>query len=375
MVGNRPSGSAPESVNASVWQMPVALISTITSPALGPSSCTVSTCSGLPASNATAARTSIAVLHHSIRCEPGSRASPKPQTMIMCDQRLGVKSLRNGRSGEACMNSFRLSVAWGAVAVLVSLSAAVPARSQSAEPGTWTTKAPMPAIRGEVASVVFENKLYAIGGNVAGNAVPRNEEYDPATDRWRSRAPMPVARDHLGLALVNGKIYTFGGFVRTVHEGAGTDVFEYDPATDTWRARAPLKSPLGSVGVAVVDNKIHVFGGRGLDKVTTTTHSVYDPATDKWTDAAPLSKGRDHMAVVAAEGKIHVIGGRFTTPGDRTDMHEIFDPATNTWSSAAPLKTPRSAVAAALYKGLIVVDGGELPPENRTFTENEAYDP
>src|SRR5580698_6610062 len=60
MEGNRPSGSAPESVYLSVWQMPVALTSISTSPALGPSSCTVSMVSGLPASNATAALTSIA---------------------------------------------------------------------------------------------------------------------------------------------------------------------------------------------------------------------------------------------------------------------------------------------------------------------------
>ena len=50
------------SVNLSVWQMPVALISTSTSPAFGPSSCTVSITSGLPASWATAARTSISSL-------------------------------------------------------------------------------------------------------------------------------------------------------------------------------------------------------------------------------------------------------------------------------------------------------------------------
>jgi N-acetylneuraminic acid mutarotase len=277
------------------------------------------------------------------------------------------------------MNSFlstlasRTGLALGAVVIV--LSAGAPAWSQSAGPGTWTLKAPMPAgVRGEVAALVFQNKLYAIGGNLASNAVPRNEEYDPATDCWRARAPMPVARDHVGLALVNGKIYTFGGFVKTVHEGAGTDVFEYDPASDTWRARAPLKTPLGSVGTAVVGGKIHVFGGRGLDKVTTTTHAVYDPATDTWTDAAPLSKGRDHLGVVVAEGKIHVIGGRFTSPVDRTDMHEVYDPATNSWTTAAPLKTPRSAVAAALYRGMIVVDGGEWPPEKRTFTENEGYD-
>src|SRR3546814_1796682 len=57
--GKMPAGSAPDSVYLSVWQMPDALISTSTSPALGPSSCTVSIDSGWPASNATAARTSM----------------------------------------------------------------------------------------------------------------------------------------------------------------------------------------------------------------------------------------------------------------------------------------------------------------------------
>src|SRR3954463_4700476 len=62
IAGNKPSGSAPERVNSSVWQMPVALISTSTSPAFGPSSFTVSIVKGAPALCATAARTSITYL-------------------------------------------------------------------------------------------------------------------------------------------------------------------------------------------------------------------------------------------------------------------------------------------------------------------------
>src|SRR5882762_1385302 len=59
MDGKSPSGSAPESVYSSVWQMPVAIIWTSTSPAFGPSSRTVSMASGAPALCATAARTSM----------------------------------------------------------------------------------------------------------------------------------------------------------------------------------------------------------------------------------------------------------------------------------------------------------------------------
>src|SRR5712691_2973617 len=56
IAGNSPSESAPENVNSSVWQMPVALTSTSTSPAFGPSRSTSVTVSGLPLSKATAAR-------------------------------------------------------------------------------------------------------------------------------------------------------------------------------------------------------------------------------------------------------------------------------------------------------------------------------
>src|SRR4030081_93595 len=59
IAGNSPSGSAPDNVNSSVWQTPVALISTSTSPSRGPSSWTVDISSGRPAATATAARTSM----------------------------------------------------------------------------------------------------------------------------------------------------------------------------------------------------------------------------------------------------------------------------------------------------------------------------
>src|ERR1700760_3024461 len=62
IAGNKPSGSAPESVNSSVWQMPVAFTSTITSPAFGPSSSTSAITSGLAFSNATAARVFMAAV-------------------------------------------------------------------------------------------------------------------------------------------------------------------------------------------------------------------------------------------------------------------------------------------------------------------------
>ena len=55
----------------------------------------------------------------------------------------------------------------------LGLGALVP--SAQAQQGAWTQKAPMPAVRGEVAAAAVGDKLYAIGGGVAGSAVPRKE--------------------------------------------------------------------------------------------------------------------------------------------------------------------------------------------------------
>jgi len=246
----------------------------------------------------------------------------------------------------------------------------------AAATGTWTQKAPMITPRGEVSLAEVAGKIYVLGGNINGTAVPHNEEYDIATNKWRVRYPMPRGLDHMGVGVVNGKVITVGGFVGAgVHRDGQPAVFEYDPATDSWRTLAAMKAGRGSVGVAVLNGKVYAIGGRAPSGDTVATNEVYDPATNSWTALAQLPKARDHMAVIAAEGKIHAIGGRFTGSGDRTNMHDIYDPATNTWTSGPPLPTARSGLAYANYKGLAIVLGGELPQEKRTNDENEGFDP
>src|SRR5262245_29469115 len=102
----------------------------------------------------------------------------------------------------------RLAFVFPAGLIIVSFGAAAQPPTSA---GSWTQKTPMPTVRGEVAAAAIDNKLFALGGGAGGKAVPRSEEYDPASNRWRERAPLPQARDHLGVATYGGKIYTFGG--------------------------------------------------------------------------------------------------------------------------------------------------------------------
>src|SRR5262245_18135440 len=89
-----------------------------------------------------------------------------------------------------------------AAAVLLSTAAA------QAQSGGWTTKTPLGAgPRNEVALAAVGDRLFVIGGNIGGNAVPLVDEYNPGTDTWRPRAPMPRGLDHLGVAVVTGRIF------------------------------------------------------------------------------------------------------------------------------------------------------------------------
>jgi N-acetylneuraminic acid mutarotase len=261
------------------------------------------------------------------------------------------------------------------MAAMLVAGSVVPAASQSTG-GVWAVKAPMPAIRNEVAAAAVNGKLYVFGGSASEKGgrsdLTRNEEYDPANNSWLTRKDMPFGGSHMIATSLNGKIYVVGGFLGSQHRDAFNHAAEYDPATDGWRSLAPLSSPRGSVSLAAAGGKIHAFGGRGTDLKTTTIHQVLDPATGIWTMAAPLTKSRDHTATVEVDGKIHVIAGRFTDPGDTTDMHEIYDPATDKWSSAPPLPRPRSSLAVTVYKGMILVVGGETT--DSSLTDNEGFD-
>jgi N-acetylneuraminic acid mutarotase len=262
----------------------------------------------------------------------------------------------------------------GVVLCLVFLLVSAERAQPSAAQGIWSSKAAMPIKASEVTVGTAAGKLYAIGGATPEiEALRTNYEYDPASDRWRERANLPRGLTHASTVGLNGKIYVVGAFTTGGHGAATDQVFEYDPAADSWRSLAPLKSPRGSVGVTALDGKIHAIGGRGVDKVTVTTHEVYDPATNQWTERAGLPKARDHLAVVAANGKIYAVGGRLDASTQNTDFTDIYDPAKNTWQSGTPMPTARSGVAGAFYKNLVIVAGGECR-DRKTYPEVEGYD-
>src|SRR5882762_967165 len=96
---------------------------------------------------------------------------------------------------------------FAACASLVLLSVLI-SSGAIAQSGTWTTKAPMPTARTQLAAGVVNGIVYAIGG-FTSSQISTNEAYDPIANTWAAKAPMPSARNLAATngAVVGGKVY------------------------------------------------------------------------------------------------------------------------------------------------------------------------
>ena len=229
---------------------------------------------------------------------------------------------------------------------------------------TWTKKPPMPTLRINFATTVYENKIYTIGGqqrpmrNSSDAPVNMVEVYDPATDSWSTKTALPTPRAYMQAGFANGKIYVFGGWTNPESPTYGyvnaTEI--YNPQTDTWSLGAAIPYPIHSYALATLDNKIYLMGGNervlaiagGFDYPTVNRMLIYDPATNTWTIGASLP-----IAVRAVTGAttgitapeaIYVFGEN-TDRGSRT-FTQVYDPKSNSWLNGT--ESPEFSTSSAL---------------------------
>lgn len=229
---------------------------------------------------------------------------------------------------------------------------------------SWEPRVPMPTARAWTSSVVYDGKIYVIGGvsclsncQQFYNSVNTLEVYDPTNDIWTVLAPMNVRRAGSAVSALGGKIYVFGGFNRDTWS-TNRNVEIYDIATNTWSFGAPMPTPRSWMKAAVVDGKIYVIGGVGYGYRRDV--EVYNPTTNSWEVRAPLP-GRERYlhAVVAYKGKIYVIGGDSWGRGYNEIWDDIweYDPATNTWTEKSRMPSPATDLDAVAVDGKIWVLG------------------
>jgi DNA-binding CsgD family transcriptional regulator/N-acetylneuraminic acid mutarotase len=222
----------------------------------------------------------------------------------------------------------------------------------------WHVLASLPTARDGLAVTVYENQVYAIGGETAQGASGSVERYDPSTDSWVELSAKPIPVTDVNAAVVGGKIYVPGG--RT-SSGEVIDTVEiYDPRQDKWGKGGNLPVKMSAYAMTAFEGHLYLFGGWDGKKYLNSV-LIYDTGQDDWAMLTPMSEARGFASAAVLGDKIYIIGGN----NGKQDLaiNEVYTPHlegfTTPWSQAAALPTGRYASGIASLADRMYVFGGQ----------------
>ena len=226
--------------------------------------------------------------------------------------------------------------------------------SPTVEPNRWLELKSMPTARSGLAVAVYENQIYAIGGETPKGVTGVVERYDIETDTWDTLPSKPVPVTDIQAAVIGGKIYVPGG---KQENGGVTDILEvYDPNKSKWERRSSLPVALSEYAMTAFEGKLYVFGGWNSKQYLATVYE-YDPDYDKWIERAPMLTPRGLAGATVAGGKIYVIGGY---DGKKPlSVNEEYRPESDVWSRYISLPNERYAMGIVSVIDIIYVIGGK----------------
>jgi len=217
----------------------------------------------------------------------------------------------------------------------------------------------MPTPRASFSTVVFRDRIYAIGGitgadyekGLRGTYIGVTEVYDPARDTWETKASMPNPSFPEVCVVVNEKIYVISG--STTYEESTSVTAVYDEDTNSWTIKTPM--PVVKHGAAAVFNdKIFFIGGSYEDGVFVTLLQIYDPVADTW------SAGSQPPIGGVSQGSV------FVTTGDMSpiriyvveDPLRVHDPRKDVWTLGPSKVANRAFMGTAVLEDKIYAIGG-----------------
>ena len=207
------------------------------------------------------------------------------------------------------------------------------------EKDEWTEggEIPVERRRGSSGVVIYENKIYMVGGITFGHTSGTNnwfDEYDIETETWKQLPDAPRIRDHFHAIVFEDKLYCIGGRNTSYHEPDNFEAFfgavineidVYDFKTKIWitlpnTANLPVGSAAG--GVACLDDQIIYFGGENATEALAATRS-FNPSSQLWSTIAPLNQGRHGTQALVYKDKIFVAAGSPVRGGGNVNSIEV----------------------------------------------------
>uniref|UniRef100_A0A1A8GP30 Kelch-like 29 n=1 Tax=Nothobranchius korthausae TaxID=1143690 RepID=A0A1A8GP30_9TELE len=197
----------------------------------------------------------------------------------------------------------------------------------------WNLVSRMTVSRCRHNSLVYDGKLYTLGGlGVSGN-LDHVERYDTIINTWETVSPLPKPVHSAAATVCGGKIYVFGG-VNEAGRSAGV-LQSYLPQSNTWSF---IESPMidNKYAPAVSLNGLIFILGGAYARATT----IYDPDKGNIKAGPNMNHSRQFCSAAILDGKIYATGGIVSSEGPALNNMEMFDPCTNTWTLLQSLPCP-----------------------------------
>ena len=192
---------------------------------------------------------------------------------------------------------------------------------------SWTLgpEIPVDRRRGSGGTVVYNDKIYLIGGLTNGHIdgwVNWVDEFDPKTNEWTILADAPAARDHFHAAVHDDKIYAISGRLSAYDPGDFFSVWDstiaqvdvYDINTNTWitlpSPQADIPTERAGAAVAVINNEIIVLGGETAQQVAAHVETeALDVNTGSWRTLSDMVTGRHATQAIVNNSGIYICAG------------------------------------------------------------------
>ena len=216
---------------------------------------------------------------------------------------------------------------------------------------SWYKMALMSVPRCYVSTVTLHGKIFAIGGRTSSDPgrLSSGEMYDPVLNLWSNVSEMTVERSDFAAVVFEDRIYAIGGF-----DGINylNSIERYNPKTDTWNIVGHLVTPRQGVTAMVCRNKIYVLGGfDGVERLQSVEcFEVKWNGSLQWHHVPNMITCRSNFAACRMENQdIMVIGGfkEDTSVNLRAVCKdvEILDITENVWRPGPSLNKAKSALA------------------------------
>ncbi|MDB5001513.1 MAG: C-terminal target protein [Mucilaginibacter sp.] len=164
----------------------------------------------------------------------------------------------------------------------------------------------------------LNGKLHYMGGaDLSRNDVGVHYVLDinNVTAGWKTLASLINPVNQGGAVVFENKIYFMGGSHNHDKLAVVQKMLQvYDGVTNTWKQLADMNTGRDHISSSVVvkGNRILVLGGESAHNVFTKLVSAYSPATNTWTELNNLPVTRSGGAAAIINGNIYYTGGNFS---------------------------------------------------------------